>query len=199
MAFLWSSPLLLFFLFLSIKKILIYCDFDNINLSIIIYFLILLPAFIFLFHKTYKNKLSQDYITIKEIDFLNGMKLKEYEYNFFKEIDTNFKNNPRLLENQYIVDLTKYPKSFFLAMYHNKFTKKFYFDYKTISNNPFHYDNYDSYLKDFIILNHPIIITENKYLPSYVNTAYEEIVIDTMDEYYEQKPGNKFNILVPLK
>lgn len=197
--FYWSCPLLLFFIFLLIYRLNTYFNLGALKQSIIIYFIILIPAYSFLFYKTYTNKLFQDYISINEINFLKGIKVKNYEYKFFKEIDNYFKYDPRFLNNNFIVDLTRYPKSFFMAMYHDKITKKFYFDYKTISNNKFYYDNYESYLRDFIVSNHPIIITENGYLPNFINIQYEEVMFKNMDEYYEKKPGNNFNIFIPSK
>ena len=197
--FYWSCPLLLFFIFLLIYRLNTYFNLGALKQSIIIYFIILIPAYSFLFYKTYTNKLFQDYVSINEINFLKGIKVKNYEYKFFKEIDNYFKYDPRFLNNNFIVDLTRYPKSFFMAMYHDKITKKFYFDYKTISNNKFYYDNYESYLRDFIVSNHPIIITENGYLPNFINIQYEEVMFKNMDEYYEKKPGNNFNIFIPSK
>jgi len=197
--FYWSSPLLLFFIYLLIDKITNILNINFLKIKLFIYFLILIPAFIFLLYKTYINKLVNEYTIITDINFLNGMKVKKYEYNFFNEINQEFQTNSGLSETNYIVDLTRYPKSFFLAMFHKKETQKFYFDYKTISNNGFYYDNYEDYLKDFIIKYNPIIISENSHIPSYVNQEYKLIKINSMDEYYKLKPGNNFDIFVPLK
>ena len=199
--FYWSSPLLLIFNFkLIIDLTSIFTRNKKQIISIIVLLIYFFPGLYWLCHKTFTNKISQEYIVADKPDFIAGMKLKKYEIEFFEMID-NIYSFKQIKDNDFIVDLTRYPKSFLLSLDENKKSPKFYFDFKTIAaGSPLYYENYVDYIKDYILLYGPIIISDHENLDilnsNFITRNYSLINQD-FSKYYLKKPGNNFYIFYP--
>ena len=199
--FYWSSPLLLIFNFKLIIDLTSIFYRNKVQIiSILVLLIYFFPALYWLSHRTITNKISQEYIIADKPDFIAGMKLKNYEIEFFEMIDSIF-SIKQIKDNEFIVDLTRYPKSFLLSLDENKKSPKFYFDFKTIAaGSPLYYENYFEYIKDYIFLNSPIIISDHEnleFLNSKIISKNYSLINHDFSKYYSKKPGNNFYIFHP--